>query len=85
MPDRRPEKFDPIRVFCAVALVLLMVFVFCLIVGCAAEAPRAPIPYPFLNWQFLDQPGLPRKACLSEEDTAKLREYEIQCSEVSAP
>lgn len=80
MPDRKPE-FDPVRVFCAVMLGGLLLFVLLLLIfGCAAAPYRDPVPEPELTWEFLDRPGLPRKACLPEEDVAKLRDYENKCS-----
>lgn len=46
--------------------------------GCAA-----PVVTNFDGkWEFVDQPGQPLKACLQEDDVAKLRETLIRCKAV---
>lgn len=47
--------------------------------GCASK----PVTTAFDGqWEFVDRPGQPLKACLGEKDVAKLRELLIRCKAV---
>lgn len=37
------------------------------------------------KWEFIDQPGVPTRVCLGEEDVAKLREILIRCERAQNP
>lgn len=46
--------------------------------GCA-QVPLETTTTFYGKWEFIEQPGQPVKACLVENDVAKLREILIRC------
>jgi hypothetical protein len=56
--------------------VILWAVILPLLVGCASEPAAEPFK---ANWEFVDETGKPRKACILEEDVQKLREQLIRC------
>lgn len=56
---------------------LAFTFLACTILGGCASPPAAE---PFqAHWEIIQRPGEPLKACLPEDDVAKLREILIRC------
>lgn len=64
------------KLFTFIFLLLLTVVFLSSIFGCASEPEAETF---VADWEFVDRPGMPTKACLSQDEVGRLREALIRC------